>query len=86
MTSTNPVLRQQVKRVYKELLYMGREYPQGYDFFKTRLHKAFISQQHLSDEEEIKKRLQRADFVRKEIEALYYLKKYRSMRHRYDAF
>ena len=44
---------------------MGREYPQGYDYFKTRLHKAFSSQQHLTDEAEIKKGIERAEFVKK---------------------
>lgn len=78
------MLRQQVVRIYKELLFMGREYPQGYDYFRTRLHKAFASQKDLTDEEKIKKGIQRAEFVKKEIEALYYLKRYRALRQRYD--
>ncbi|KAF2260965.1 LYR motif-containing protein 5A [Lojkania enalia] len=86
MASTNPVLRQQVKRIYKELLHMGRDYPEGYDYFRTRLHRAFASQQHLTDPDEIKKRIGRAEFVKKEIEAMYFLKKYRSLRHRYDPY
>jgi uncharacterized protein YktB (UPF0637 family) len=44
---------------------MGREYPQGYDYFRTHLHKAFTSQQHLTDEEQIKKGIERAEFVKK---------------------
>lgn len=48
-----------------ELLFMGREYPQGYDYFRTRLHKAFASQKDLTDEEKIKKGIQRAEFVKK---------------------
>ncbi|KAH8727258.1 hypothetical protein GQ44DRAFT_704744 [Phaeosphaeriaceae sp. PMI808] len=44
---------------------MGREYPQGYDYYRTRLHKAFASQRHLEDEEQIKKGIQRAEFVKK---------------------
>lgn len=67
-----------------ELLFLGREYPQGFDYYRTRLHKAFASQQHLEDEEQIKKGIQRAEFVKKEIEALYYLKRYRTLRQRYD--
>ncbi|KAF2121952.1 LYR motif-containing protein 5A [Lophiotrema nucula] len=86
MTSANPALRHQVKRIYKELLYMGKDFPQGYDYFRTRLHKAFMSQQHIDDEEKIKKGIERAEFVRKEIEALYFLKKYRTLRHTYDKF
>jgi hypothetical protein len=96
---------------------MGREYPQGYEYFRTRLHKAFASQKDLTDEEEIKKGILRAEFVKKgkfgytlyscrrvlikliEIEALYvpsdmrfndpdknryYLKRYRTLRQRYN--
>jgi hypothetical protein len=44
---------------------MGREYPQGYDYFRTRLHKAFASQQHLTDEAKIKQGIERAEYVKK---------------------
>lgn len=48
-----------------ELLNLGRNYPLGYTYFRDRLHKAFASQAHLTDEEQIKKGIQRAEFVRK---------------------
>lgn len=48
-----------------ELLYLGREYPLGYDYFRPRVHKAFMANAHLRDEEQIRKGLERADFVRK---------------------
>lgn len=83
MASPKPNLRRQVIRIYKELLYLGREYPLGYDYFRPRLHKAFASQVDLKDEKQIKKGIERAEFVKKEIEALYYLKKYRTIRQRY---
>jgi hypothetical protein len=44
---------------------MGREYPQGYDYYRTRLHKAFSSQKDVTDEEQIKKGIKRAEFVKK---------------------
>ncbi|KAI8939695.1 hypothetical protein NX059_003452 [Plenodomus lindquistii] len=69
--STNLVLRYQVIRIYKELLYLGRDYPQGYDYFRSRLRKAFASQQHITDEAKITDGIKRAEFVKKEIEALY---------------
>ncbi|EUC39288.1 hypothetical protein COCCADRAFT_80744 [Bipolaris zeicola 26-R-13] len=65
MTTANPALRHQVIRIYKDLLYMGREYPQGYDYFRTRLHKAFASQRHLTDEAKIKQGIERAEYVKK---------------------
>jgi hypothetical protein len=82
---TNPALRREVINIYKELLNLGRAYPLGYDYFRHRLHKAFSSQAHLSDEEQIKKSIARAEFVKREIEALYYLRRYRAMKQRYES-
>ena len=62
---------------------MGKHYPLGYDYFRPRLHKAFMSKAHLTDDDEIRKGIQGAEYVKKEIEALYFLKKYRSMKQRY---
>ncbi|KAJ5281173.1 hypothetical protein N7478_006545 [Penicillium angulare] len=56
----NPELRRQVITVYK-----GREYPLGYTYFRDRLHRAFIGQTHLRDEEQIRKGIARAEFVKK---------------------
>ena len=63
---------------------MGRSYPLGYEYFRPRLHKAFISQSHLQDEDKIREGIKRAEYVKKEIEALYYLKKYRTLRKAYS--
>ncbi|KUJ10963.1 complex 1 protein [Mollisia scopiformis] len=70
MATTNPALRREVINIYKELLYLGREYPLGYNYFRPRLHKAFISNASLTDDEEIRQAIKRAEFVKKEIEAL----------------
>jgi len=77
-------LRQEVIAIYKQLLYMGREYPLGYDFFRPRLHKAFSAKSGLTDEAEIRKGIEQAEYVKKEIEALYYLKRYRALKQRYE--
>ena len=53
-----------------ELLNLGKEYPLGYQYFQTRLHNAFASQAGLQDEEKIKKAIERAEYVKKEVEAL----------------
>ncbi|KUL85192.1 hypothetical protein ZTR_06207 [Talaromyces verruculosus] len=63
-------LRRQVIQVYKELLYLGREYPLGYDYFRTRLHCAFAAKKNLTDPKEIEEGIKRAEFVKKEVEAL----------------
>lgn len=70
MSATNPELRRQVIAIYKELLNLGRDYPQGFNYFRPRLHKAFMANAHLRDEEAIRNAIGRADFVKKEIEAL----------------
>ena len=43
----------------------------GYQYFQIRLHGAFSSQASLQDEEAIKKGIEKAEYVKKEIEALY---------------
>ncbi|KAH7198509.1 uncharacterized protein B0J16DRAFT_378954 [Fusarium flagelliforme] len=68
--SPNPQLRRQVINIYKELLYLGREYPLGFDYFRPRLHKAFISKAGEHDEDKIRRGIAQAEFVKKEIEAL----------------
>ncbi|ETN36920.1 uncharacterized protein HMPREF1541_07907 [Cyphellophora europaea CBS 101466] len=77
-------LRREVINVYKELLEMGKSYPLGFDYFRPRLHKAFMSQAHLDKEDDIRKGIERAEYVKKEIEALYYLKKYRALKQAYS--
>jgi len=49
---------------------MGKSYPLGYSYFRPRLHEAFASQAHLTDEEQIRQAIKRAEYVKKEIEAL----------------
>ncbi|ELR05285.1 hypothetical protein VC83_08252 [Pseudogymnoascus destructans] len=83
MAAVKDGLRREVIAVYKELLNLGKDYPLGYSYFRPRLHKAFSSQSGLTDEAEIRKGIDRAYFVKKEIEALYSLKKYRSLRQSY---
>jgi hypothetical protein len=48
-----------------ELLYLGREYPLGYDYFRTRLHRAFAAKKNLTDNKEIEEGIKRAEFVKK---------------------
>ncbi|XP_076861037.1 LYR motif-containing protein 5A [Brachyhypopomus gauderio] len=79
---TNP-LRGEVIRLYKNLLYLGREYPKGAVYFRERLKTAFMKNKDVSDPEKIRKLVDRGDFVIKELEAMYFLRKYRAMKKRY---
>ncbi|KAK9472539.1 uncharacterized protein V1510DRAFT_417036 [Dipodascopsis tothii] len=78
-------LRLRVLRRYKELLYMGRDYPQGYVFFRDRLHRAFKSKAGLTDHAQIERQLAFTDYIEREIEALYQLRKYRTIKRNYYA-
>ncbi|RWS28733.1 LYR motif-containing protein 5-like protein [Leptotrombidium deliense] len=75
--------KSQVIHVYKQLLHLGKEWPQGYTYFRNRCKTAFEKNKHETDETKITNMIKRAEFVVKEIEALYRLKKYRTMKKRY---
>uniref|UniRef100_F6Z5M0 Electron transfer flavoprotein regulatory factor 1 n=2 Tax=Monodelphis domestica TaxID=13616 RepID=F6Z5M0_MONDO len=76
-------LRGEVLTLYKNLLHVGREYPKGADYFKRRLKAAFLKNKDVKDPEKIKELILRGEFVIKELEALYFLRKYRAMKQRY---
>jgi len=65
------------------LLYYGKEYPAGYDYFRQKLKNAFLKNSHLEDPTQVKKKIQQGKFVIKELEALYTLKKYRHLKRNY---
>jgi hypothetical protein len=46
-------------------LNLGKDYPLGYPYYRARLHKAFASQTGLTDEKEIIKGIERAEYVKK---------------------
>jgi len=62
---------------------MGRDYPQGYDFFRSKCNAAFKRNVAVTDVGEIEKLLTHGEYVIKELKALYYLKKYRTLKRRY---
>ncbi|KYB28063.1 electron transfer flavoprotein regulatory factor 1 [Tribolium castaneum] len=77
-------LRKEVIQLYKTLLHLGKDYPSGYEFFRTRLHKAFMKNKDEKDPEKIKKMIAHGQYIVKELETLYMLKKYRTLKRRYD--
>uniref|UniRef100_A0A1A7YNN0 LYR motif containing 5 n=1 Tax=Iconisemion striatum TaxID=60296 RepID=A0A1A7YNN0_9TELE len=78
----NP-LRSDVIRLYKNLLYLGRDYPKGAAYFRERLKSAFMKNKDETDPQKIQQLVARGDHVIKELEALYFLRKYRTMKKRY---
>lgn len=65
------------------MLYMGKDYPKGYEFFRTRVKAAFMKNKDETDPEAIRVLIARGNFVIKELESLYYLRKYRTLKQRY---
>lgn len=93
-------LRSRVIDLYKNLYHMGKEYPGGSKWFHDRLKLAFsrnkvkrmkqllatrIHFQDVQETAQIEQLIARGEFVVKEIEALYSLRKYRAMKQRYVA-
>ncbi|GLH14506.1 hypothetical protein R5R35_014158 [Gryllus longicercus] len=75
--------KSQVIQLYKTLLHLGREYPQGYDYFRTRLKRVFMKNRETTDPKKIETMIMHGQYVVKELEALYMLKKYRTLKRRY---
>ncbi|RYO77823.1 hypothetical protein DL766_008674 [Monosporascus sp. MC13-8B] len=48
-----------------ELLHLGKDYPQGFSYFRPRLHRAFMANAHLQDEGDVRRGIARAEFVKK---------------------
>lgn len=51
-----------------QLLYLGREYPGGPEYFRNKLKTAFLKNRNLKSSEEIESALARGNFVTKELE------------------
>lgn len=55
----------------------------GYDYFKPKLKAAFMKNKDVKDPVEIEKLLDRGNYVVKELEALFMIRKYRALKKRY---
>lgn len=64
-------------------MFLGKDYPKGYDYFKVRLKDAFLKNREVTDPEQIDVLIARGQYIIKELEALYMLKKYRTLKKRY---
>lgn len=73
-------LRRKVLYQYKELIYMGKDYPAGYDFFIKKLRGAFKGKSTLSDPQDIEKALALGEYVKKGIYILTYEVKKKNLR------
>ncbi|KAL7417140.1 hypothetical protein BDY24DRAFT_376819 [Mrakia frigida] len=76
-------LRQRGIGIYKQLLRLAPDYPDPSYQFALRVRTSFRKNSDLKDLEEIKKKLDLAEHVRKETLALISLAKYRHLRRTY---
>lgn len=66
-----------------QLQYLGKEYPGGAEKFRTKCHGVFQRNSKETDPQKIETMIKHGQFVVKELEALYSLRKYRAMKKRY---
>lgn len=66
------------------MLQYGKDWPNGEEYFRKRCKNAFLRNAKETDEQKIVEMIKKGEYVIKEIEALYKLKKYRTMRRRYS--
>ena len=66
--------------LYKNMLYLSREWPTD---LRPQIRNAFIKNKDVSDPNEIRKLIDRGEYVSREIIATYHLRKYRAMKRRY---
>lgn len=76
-------LRYAVKNLYKNLVFMGKDYPLGATYFRDKCHNAFMKNRNIEDPKEIEMLIKRGEYIMKELEAMYMLRKYRSLRQKY---
>lgn len=69
--------------LFQQLLYMGREYPKGSKYFRDNLKRVFMKNREETDPAKIEKMLAHGNYIIKELETLYMLRKYRTLKKRY---
>ena len=82
--STQPSVPQDLKsdviNLYKNLIYLSREWPTD---LRPKIREAFLKNRDVRDPAEIRKLIERGEYVSREITATYHLRKYRAMKRRY---
>jgi len=79
------VMDPKIRQLYKTLLYMGRDYPAqsgGYTKFRLALKSGFQNTQ-VSTSDDLDRAVKKGEFVIKELEAMYFLMRYRDMKRKY---
>jgi hypothetical protein len=72
-----------VRDLYKRLIFLGREYPEGLPYIRKKLKAGFLKNREVTEASQIDVCLSRGEYIVKELEALYKLKKYRHLKKMY---
>ena len=75
--------RTRVIQLYKQLIYLGREYPKDPQIMTAKIHDVFMRNAAETDPKKIDELVDKGNYIVKELEALYYLRKYRTLKRRY---
>ena len=62
---------------------MSKDYPKEPEVLRQRCHNAFMKNKDIQDPEKIEQLLNHGNYIVKELEALYFLKKYRTIKRNY---
>ncbi|GAA5972046.1 hypothetical protein JCM11641_002470 [Rhodosporidiobolus odoratus] len=75
-------LRHRARALYKELFYLAKEYPDPSYPIHQKLHGCFLA--HVgADEKKVEEGIKKAEFIKRELEAMYSLRKYRALKRNY---
>lgn len=69
--------------IWLQLQYLGKEYPGGSEKFRNKCHDIFLRNSKEREPAKIENMISHGEFIVKELEALYSLRKYRAMKKRY---
>ncbi|CDK24583.1 unnamed protein product [Kuraishia capsulata CBS 1993] len=72
-----------VRQLYKDLLWLAKNYPGDYPKIRDKLHDGFIRNARVSSGEELEKCLEHGEFIAKELQSLYFLRTYRAVKRNY---
>lgn len=73
-------LKGEVIKLYKNLIYLSKEWPTD---LRPQIKRAFMKNKDVNNAEEVRKLIDRGEYVCREITATYHLRKYRAMKRRY---
>jgi hypothetical protein len=76
-------MRPDVRQLYKQLLFLGRDYPADFNVVRQKVRNAFLRNRDVSDEKAVEKLVAHGRYVAAEMEALIKLKKYRTLKRNY---